>query len=301
MKQLLKIIIQNAYKICWIGFLFVANCWHKLKNKQAVEFFSYTFFICLLFSSNIQLTQAHSTDPNPYLDQLSIEADETSLKQDDAATIDKESPEPAVVPTDSDDINALSKKVGDHLEQILTGASSKSVKQKKIANLISDASKEGHKLNAIQEAVNIALKDLNNNKKNSSIQPASLDLAKQTISEIMQTNKAIVQDGLIDPYIEAINTEVEETIVNDKGQESSTSESVVFKNKKYQEIRLTQPTVQTVTVKKNDTLYKISKELYSSPYKSTLLFEANRDLLKNNPNLLEIGQVLKVPRLLHLP
>jgi nucleoid-associated protein YgaU len=48
------------------------------------------------------------------------------------------------------------------------------------------------------------------------------------------------------------------------------------------------------TVEKGDTLSKISKEVYGDPMKYSVIFEANKPMLKD-PNLIYPGQVLRIP------
>jgi nucleoid-associated protein YgaU len=50
----------------------------------------------------------------------------------------------------------------------------------------------------------------------------------------------------------------------------------------------------TYTVKKGDTLSKISKEMYGDANQYNRIFEANRDQLKD-PDKIQPGQVLKIP------
>jgi nucleoid-associated protein YgaU len=51
---------------------------------------------------------------------------------------------------------------------------------------------------------------------------------------------------------------------------------------------------QTYTVQAGDTLSKISKQFYGDANKYMKIFEANKDVL-NDPNMIKVGQVLKVP------
>jgi len=51
---------------------------------------------------------------------------------------------------------------------------------------------------------------------------------------------------------------------------------------------------QTYTVQKGDTLSKIAKHYYNDPNEYRLIFEANRDQLKD-PDKIFPGQVLKIP------
>ncbi len=48
------------------------------------------------------------------------------------------------------------------------------------------------------------------------------------------------------------------------------------------------------TVQKDDTLQKIAKKLYGSYSKWTMIYDANRDVIKD-PNFLKPGNVLKIP------
>ncbi|MFA7320800.1 MAG: LysM peptidoglycan-binding domain-containing protein [Dokdonella sp.] len=53
-------------------------------------------------------------------------------------------------------------------------------------------------------------------------------------------------------------------------------------------------TMQTYTVAKGDTLSKIAKTFYGNANKWRVIFEANGDQI-SNPDLIKIGQVLKIP------
>ena len=54
------------------------------------------------------------------------------------------------------------------------------------------------------------------------------------------------------------------------------------------------PAGQTYTVQKGDTLSKISKQFYGNANEYMVIFNANRDQLKD-PDKIQIGQVLKIP------
>lgn len=51
---------------------------------------------------------------------------------------------------------------------------------------------------------------------------------------------------------------------------------------------------QSYTVQAGDSLSKISKEFYGDAGKYMKIFEANKDQLKD-PNMVKVGQVLKIP------
>lgn len=50
------------------------------------------------------------------------------------------------------------------------------------------------------------------------------------------------------------------------------------------------------TVKKGDSLSKIAKQYYGNAMKYPVIFEANREVIKD-PNLIYPGQVLRIPRI----
>ena len=56
------------------------------------------------------------------------------------------------------------------------------------------------------------------------------------------------------------------------------------------------PAKRTYTVAAGDSLSKIAKKLYGDANKWKVIFEANRDIIKN-PDLIHPGQVLQIPDL----
>ena len=53
--------------------------------------------------------------------------------------------------------------------------------------------------------------------------------------------------------------------------------------------------LNTYTVASGDTLSKIAKSQYGDGAKWHQIYEANQDLIGNNPDLIEVGQVLVIP------
>lgn len=56
------------------------------------------------------------------------------------------------------------------------------------------------------------------------------------------------------------------------------------------------PQFERYTVKAGDTLSKIAQQFYGDKMAYQRIFEANRDIL-HDPNKIEVGQVIKVPKL----
>jgi nucleoid-associated protein YgaU len=52
---------------------------------------------------------------------------------------------------------------------------------------------------------------------------------------------------------------------------------------------------KTYTVRPGDSLSKIAKSLMGDAKKWRQLYEANKDVVGNNPDLIKPGQVLKIP------
>ncbi|MGZ3447491.1 MAG: LysM peptidoglycan-binding domain-containing protein [Myxococcaceae bacterium] len=53
---------------------------------------------------------------------------------------------------------------------------------------------------------------------------------------------------------------------------------------------------RTYTVRSGDSLSKIAKSLLGDAKKWRLLYEANKDVVGSNPDLIKPGQVLKIPK-----
>jgi nucleoid-associated protein YgaU len=56
----------------------------------------------------------------------------------------------------------------------------------------------------------------------------------------------------------------------------------------------TAPAGQSYTVQAGDTLSKIAKQFYGNAQQYMKIFEANKDKLKD-PNMIQVGQVLRIP------
>lgn len=54
-------------------------------------------------------------------------------------------------------------------------------------------------------------------------------------------------------------------------------------------------TTQTYTVLRGDCLWRIAKKFYGNGAKYTIIYEANKDVIGGNPNLIYPGQVLIIP------
>lgn len=164
--------------------------------------------LCVL---TLQITQAQAADS--YVDALSSEATNTKMKSSQTAATDDD-PEPAVTPSGSEDTDALADKVGSQLEKILSGSSSGDVKKEDLANIVSGAVKEGHEIDAIQDAVSAAMSDLQK-KEGINIKPEVFEFAAKAVTDIVNSSKDVAQGDPNDPYIQSLNAEVDETSLKD--------------------------------------------------------------------------------------
>ncbi len=214
--------------------------------------------------------------PDPYIEALSNEANKTKMKPSQVIVTDNE-PEPGVVLDEP--VDELAEKISDQLEVILTGKTSKKHKQKKLAEVISSGVKEGRKIDEIHGIVRQAMAELRG-KEELNIQPEVAEYAEKVVNDIVTTSKNLARGDQNDPYIKALNAEVSGTTLDDD------SDKNIEKKQSQRQ--------QTVVVLKGDSLYKIAKKIYGSGEKYMMLFNANRDKLKD-PDLIEIGQILNVP------
>jgi nucleoid-associated protein YgaU len=55
------------------------------------------------------------------------------------------------------------------------------------------------------------------------------------------------------------------------------------------------PETELYTVKEGDTLSAIAKKFYGDAGKYMVIYEANKDLIGDDPGLIKVGQELKIP------
>jgi nucleoid-associated protein YgaU len=124
----------------------------------------------------------------------------------------------------------------------------------------------------------------------------------QTITEMIQTElpgkianlKVTFKDGLVELYGDCESAEVKEKAVllagNVKGVEKV--------DDTYLQAPVPPPKDETVyyEIVKGDTLSKIAKHFYGNANKYPVIFEANREVIKN-PDLIYPGQKIRIPKI----
>ncbi len=256
-----------------------------------------SLIVSLLFISNIQFTQAESK--NSYLEALSVEAEITNMNADKATILTDDGPEPAVVPSASDDIDQLSRDISDRLQIILTGALTDEEKQRKLAEIVSSNVKKGHEIDAIQDAVSEAMAELSK-QENLDIESDTIKFAEKIVNEIVGASKDIAQGDPNDPYIKSLNAELNEVSAQEnRGTTTSLStgiKALIESNNEISKVIKQDILIQTIVVLEGESLSKIAEKVYGSVNKYLFLYEANRDQL-DNPDFIKVGQILKIPPL----
>jgi nucleoid-associated protein YgaU len=134
------------------------------------------------------------------------------------------------------------------------------------------------------------------------IDPA--EAAKIKLQKLNDLKSVVYTQGL---KVEDLSMDLDDDIVTVFGQTESQSdkEKIILAIGNVEGIAavddrisvvLPEPEAQFYEVKSGDSLSKIAKEFYGDPMKYTVIFEANKPMLKD-PNLIYPGQVLRIPNL----
>ncbi len=212
----------------------------------------------------LTLNPARAEKDTDYLNALGDEAKITKMKEEKPLL--EKVPEPAVMPNKSTDIDKLTYKVTKDLQKAI-GISDQSdgknaTVEKELEKIVSTALKQGNSMDDIRSAVNEAMTDLKT-QPGQAIEPKTLESVSKALTQIVGESKK--------PSSEQANRS---------------------------NITTTKPASRerTITVSEGESLSKIALRVYGSDKHYTLLYEANRDTLIN-PDVIQIGQVLKIPEL----
>lgn len=103
------------------------------------------------------------------------------------------------------------------------------------------------------------------------------------------------QDGTGDVYYDLQLKEYRAiTVKKTKYKETTKKKTTKKKTTTKKRTTETKPKTKTYTVKSGDCLWNIAKRYYGNGAQYTKIYNANRDKIKN-PNLIYVGQVLKIP------
>ncbi len=237
--------------------------------------------IIALSLSSVTLAEKSSDEE---LDVLSAEASQTIMKE--VTPTKPNEVEPAVDSTSSTDIDALSDAVAKKLSGIL-GAPDVDDEKKteaKLEGLVSSSLLEGVKMDDLRSAVSAAMTDLAASEEDAE----KVDKASKSLEKLIGSGSKSAKNST-DGYVKAQAKEATEFASSLK----SPSAKVTKKVASIQSANRVIP--ETVTVEAGDSLYKIALRIYGDGYSFVRLYEANKDTIVD-PNLVQIGQVLRVPR-----
>lgn len=236
--------------------------------------------IVLAFSASaLALNPAWAEKDTDYINALGDEAKITKMK--DENPVPETVPEPAVMPDKSTDIKKLTSNVTRELQKAL-GVSDHAEDKKtnvedELEKMVSTALKQGNSMGDIRSAVNEAMADLKA-QPGQTIKAETLESVSKALTQIVGESENAAAGKLEDNYIRSLNKQLAE-------QSAGTPASIEQSG-----------TERTITVLKGESLSKIAQRIYGNDKFYSLLYKANRDSI-SDPNIIQIGQVLKVPEL----
>lgn len=264
-------------------------------------------------------------------DVLKEEAAETSLRE--GRFIADLAPDPSPFPDKNADLQALEDRITSQIKQALssnssTDKTSDSEQQKlglALESVVFSALMQGNKLDDIRNAVAVAMTDLQGAAAvENEIPVEKLQSAAVALRDIVSAGIGVNDGEAQSNYIESLKAELTAEIsVKPNTQTMSAVDKILAAMPKTQQITekvakpqvnkpqvksppekkirraskpaVVQNTAETVTVLKGESLFKIAKRVYGSGRKYLRLYEANKDTIAN-PNVIIVGQILKVPR-----
>jgi nucleoid-associated protein YgaU len=228
-----------------------------------------------------------------YINALGDEAQITKMKDENA--VPEKTQEPAVMPDKSTDVKKLTQDVTQKLQRVL-GLNSNKTKGKKVnvANdlekVVSSALEQGNSMNDIRSAVSEAMADLiKAQPKQTSVEAEALESASRVLNQIVGENKDAVSGKPEENYARSLNKQSVETPASIKPGNVAEKKPSTIVTKQV-------GSGKTIMVLKGESLYKISQRVYGNGEHYILLYKANRDIIIN-PDVIQIGQILKVPEL----
>lgn len=249
-----------------------------------------TFFASMLISNS-----AWAEKESDYIEALGDEAKITKMK--DEKPVPEYGSEPAVMPDKSTDVKKIVSEVSKKLRKVLGLSSDKtdSKKEDDLEKVVSSALEQGNSMDDIRNAVNKAMIDLKV-QPGQTTNPDTLESVSKALNQVVGESIDAVEGNPEDNYIRSLNKQLAEQSAPkvQSVKASSSTKSSIKRNNKSNIERL--GTERTITVLKNESLSRISQRVYGSNKHYTLLYKANRDTIKN-PDIIKIGQILRVPDL----
>ncbi|HIO93293.1 MAG TPA: LysM peptidoglycan-binding domain-containing protein [Leucothrix mucor] len=281
------------------------------------------FLLSSLLVLSSQLVVAADKD-KAMLDALSAEAKETSM--DEGVASKELAAEPSIIPKSEAGFSALEQKISAQIKGLLADTSTKgesdtaqdSQLESKLENIVSSALLKGNKLNDIRSAVSAAMLTIKKEGVGEeAVSEKTIESASKALENIVGENKAIAAGDSKDAYVQSLQAELSADTDGSKPKtpdatKAPSKEVAVATEKKelkpatlrnvVPSVAKSKPSVTevgasvtTITVLEGETLFKIAQRVYGSGTNYLALYEANKDTIED-PNVIRIGQVLKVPR-----
>lgn len=265
--------------------------------------------------AGLLLTQVGFAERTPQseLDILSAEADDAAAEKVQSAPAAIS--EPGVEATSDAETDKLSDAVTSQLSKILGESSGDTIDaetEDKIEKVISSSLLSGADMADIKNAVSSAMTELKT-EGGENISEEKIANAAKSIDKLVGSEDKT--DEAEDSYLASLRAEADE--VNDSESKKTEvptvaavkPESVTEKEKPKKEVvaktvkadaeaeesKESFLNVESVTVLKGESLYKIALRVYGNGSMYARLYEANKDTVLD-PNLINVGQVLRVPR-----
>lgn len=256
------------------------------------------------------------------LDILSAEADDAAAEKAQSSPV---SAEPDVEAISDAETDKLSDAVTSQLSKILGASSGDTIDaetEDKIEKVISSSLLSGADMKDIKNAVSSAMTEIKA-EDGSKISDEKIANATKSIDKLVGSEAKT--DEAEDSYLSSLRAEADEVnepvlkeavapVSTEKAESAKVVKAAVKPEKAITEEgpkvvaleaiaekTLTDTTkesflnVESVTVLKGESLYKIALRVYGNGAMYARLYEANKDTIVD-PNLINVGQVLKVPR-----
>ncbi len=211
------------------------------------------------------------------LEVLSAEASHTIMKEETPET--PVADEPAVAPSATTNVEALSESVAKQLTGILGApdAGDEKKTEAKLEGMVSSALLEGANMDDLRSAVSAAMEDIAVSEQEG--------VTAEKVKKAERSLKKLVGKA-DDDYVKQQQREAEAFASSLKSGASVSDKKGVVES--------TSQDADTVIVQPGESLYKIALRIYGSGDNFVRLYEANKDRIVD-PNLIRVGQVLRVP------
>lgn len=245
-----------------------------------------TLFMTLLLPSFL-----YATGNQQYLDALSTEASQTDILNSKQAPKTESEPEPDALPSDDFDGDKVSIAITSQLSGVLQRIKSGEIKDeditKALEKMVASALLDGVDMDQLRSVVDEALTEIHHEEGLKGTEKAIMNDFSGSIDKLLAPSDNKHIDSSRSTYLNSINVVVSNTM------EDKTKDTEPVAAKKPQ----TNPTgdFEEITVLAGESLYTIALRVYGSGDRYLALYNANKDRI-TDPNLINVGQILRIPK-----